>query len=77
MDRNIIRILIEVFYVLHKHYGNDVFDVALYIFSRFGTSKFTHYINSQDIENISNAIKQKESLFNEDLNTEIDKISSK
>lgn len=74
MDREKIEHIINEFNDISDKYTDQEFIVAVYLYIRQGLFNFKYYIDETDIEKISKAIKDKESLFDEDLNYKTDKI---
>ena len=50
---------------------DEEFDVAVYIFMRYGKYEFDNYICSDELEKINKVIKRHSTMFDEDVNDEI------
>lgn len=70
---NIEKLILDINSIAEKH-TNDEFNVAMYIYMRIGMFNFINYINETELEQIDKEIQKHETLFNENLNYEIDKI---
>lgn len=53
---------------------NDEFNIAIYLYVRYGKSIFDNYIDSEDLDKINQELKRHTTLFDEELNYNIDKI---
>ena len=71
MDRvRIEKIINELDNILQKN-CDDNFNLAVYIYVRYGIHHFKYYINDDELEKINEVLKIYDSLFNEELNDEI------
>lgn len=71
MDRKRIeKIINEIDNISQKNYDDD-FNLAFYIYVRYGLHHFKYYINDDELEKINKVLKRYDSLFNEDLNDDI------
>lgn len=59
---------------LSDRFSDDELIVASYLLIRYGTSTCKYYIDDSDLEQIYKEIKKRETIFNEDLNYNVDKI---
>ena len=50
---------------------DDEFDVATYIFLRYGLFEFNNYICDDELEKINKVLKRHSTMFNEDVNDEV------
>ena len=57
-----------------KEFNNIDVIVASYIFIRYGINTFTNEINDKKVNKIYEEIKERRTLFDEELNYKIDKI---
>ena len=72
IDR-VIKIVDELNDLLDK-YSDDELRVVSYLLIRYGTSTCKYYIDDSDLEKICKEIKDRETIFDEDLNYNVDKI---
>lgn len=72
MKKEIIKIIEELEEVENKHNITD-FEVAIYLFIRNGLEN-TKKLNEKELEKIQNYILSFSSLFNNDINDEVDEI---
>ena len=71
MDRKRIeKIINEIDNISQKNYDDD-FNLAFYIYVRYGLHHFKYYINDNELKEINKVLKRFDSLFNEDLNDDI------
>lgn len=74
MDRKRIeKIINDLDNILQKNY-NDDFNLAIYIYVRFGLWEFNNYICDDELEKINKVLKQHSTIFNEDINDEVKMI---
>lgn len=59
---------------LSDKFSDDELRVASYLLIRYGTSTCKYYIDDSDLEKICKEIKDRETIFDEELNYNIDKI---
>lgn len=50
---------------------DDEFDVAIYIFLRYGLFEFNNYICDDELEEINKVLKRHSTIFDEDVNDEV------
>ena len=50
---------------------DEEFDVAVYIFLRYGKYEFDNYICDDELEEINKVLKSHSTIFNEDVNDEV------
>ena len=60
----------EYCFILDVSY-DDEFDVAIYIFLRYGKYEFDNYICSDELEEINKVLKRHSTMFDEDVNDEV------
>lgn len=72
MDRKKIEEIIEKLNDMNTNYED--FEVALYIFARYGLHTFKYYIDDSELEEIKKIIKKSETLFNDNINEEVEKL---
>lgn len=71
MDRNKIeKIINEIDNISQKNCDDD-FNLAVYLYVRYGLHHFKYYINDDELIEINKILKRFDSLFNEDLNDNI------
>lgn len=71
MDRSKIeKIISELDNISQKNY-DDNFNLAVYIYVRYGLHQFNNYICDDELEEINKVLKRYSTLFNEDLNDEV------
>lgn len=71
MDRKRIeKIINEIDNISQKNYDDD-FNLAMYLYVRYGLHHFKYYIDDNELEEINKVLKRYDSLFNEDLNDDI------
>ncbi len=74
MDRKRIeKIINDLDNILQKNY-NDDFNLAIYIYVRFGLWEFNNYICDDELEKINKILKQHSTIFDEDINDEVKMI---
>lgn len=74
MDRKRIeKIINELDNISEKNYDND-FILAIYIYFRYGLFQFNNYICDNELEEINKILKQRYTIFDEDINNEVQKI---
>lgn len=71
MDRSKIeKIINEIDNISQKNCDDD-FNLAMYLYVRYGLHHFKYYIDDNELEEINKVLKRYDSLFNEDLNDDI------
>ena len=50
---------------------DNEFNVAVYIFVRYGLFEFNNYICDDELEQINKVLKRSDTMFNEDVNDEV------
>ena len=50
---------------------DDEFNVAVYIFVRYGLFEFNNYISDNELEEINKVLKSHSTIFDEDVNDEV------
>ena len=74
MDRTKIEEIInELDNISEKNYDND-FILAIYIYIRYGLFQFNNYICNDELKEINKILKQRCTIFDEDINNEVQKI---
>lgn len=71
--QNIIRELNDI----STKYTNNEIIIAIYIWIRYGTTTFNNYIDETELNKIFEEIKNYTTIFDEQLNYNIDKILNK
>lgn len=75
MDIENVEFLMKIFDVLSNHYSDyNNFNLAMYIYMRYGIRTFNDYKETGKIEKINKELKKHHTLFDEELNYEIDTI---
>lgn len=71
MDRKRIENLInELDNISQKNYDAD-FNLAVYIYVRYGLHHFKYYIDDNELNEINKILKRHSTLFDEDINDEV------
>lgn len=71
MDRNKIeKIINEIDNISQKNYDDD-FNLAVYIYVRYGKFEFDNYIGTDELEKINKVLKRHSTLFDEEINDEV------
>lgn len=71
MDRvKIEKIINELDNISQKNYDDD-FNLAMYIYVRYGLHQFNNYICDDELEEINKVLKRHSTLFDEDINDEV------
>lgn len=71
MDRSKIdKIINEFDNISQKNYDND-FNLAMYIYIRYGLHHFNNYICDDELIEINRVLKRHSTLFDEDINDEV------
>lgn len=71
MDRNRIeKIINELDNISQKNYDDD-FNLAMYIYVRYGLHHFKYYINDDELEEIKKVLKRHSTLFDDDINDDV------
>ena len=76
MDRERIFEIIKELDKLSEKYSDNEIIIASYISIRYGTSNFENYIDSSDLDKVFKEISKCRTLFDEELNYKIDRISN-
>ena len=74
MNRNNIKKIIEDLQDITEKYTDDEFNVAVYIFARYGKYEFDNYICDDELEQINQVLKRHSTLFDEDINDYVELI---
>ena len=72
IDR-VIKIVDELNELSNK-FSDDELRIVTYLLIRYGTTTCKYYIDDSDLEEISKEIKNRETIFDEELNYKVDKI---
>lgn len=71
MDRSKIdKIINEIDNILQKNCDDD-FNLAMYLYVRYGLHHFKYYIDDNELEEINKVLKRHSTLFDEDINDEV------
>ena len=71
MDRaKIEKIINELDNISQKNYDDD-FNLAMYIYVRYGLHHFKYYINDDELKEINKVLKIHNTIFDEDVNDEV------
>ena len=71
MDRRRIeKIMNELDNISEKNFDDD-FNLAVYLYIRYGLHHFKYYINDNELEEINKVLKRHSTLFDEDINDEV------
>lgn len=74
MDRvKIEKIINELYNISQKNYDDD-FNLALYIYVRYGIFEFDNYICDDELVEINKVLKRHSTLFDESINDEVKMI---
>lgn len=74
MDRKRIeKIINDLDNISQKNY-NDDFNLAIYIYVRYGLFEFNNYICDDELNEINQVLKQHSTIFDEDINDEVKMI---
>lgn len=74
MDRKRIeKIINDLDNMSQKNY-NDDFNLAIYIYIRYGLFEFNNYICDDELKEINQVLKQRSTIFDEDINDEVKMI---
>lgn len=71
MDRKRIEKIINEIDNVYEKYNDDEFNLAFYIYCKYGLHHFKYYINDDELEEINKILKRYSTLFDEDLNDDI------
>ena len=74
MDREKIIEIVNKIEDLSSKYDDYEFIIAIYILIRYGIHTCTNYMDSTDLDKILAVIKTHRTIFDEQLNYEVDKI---
>lgn len=66
--------LIKTIEQTSKKFTDDEFNIAMYLYIRYGNFTLKNYIDSSDLEKINKELKQRHTLFDEELNYKVDRI---
>ena len=74
MDRaRIEKIINEIDNISQKNFDNE-FNLAVYIYVRYGLFEFNNYICDDELEKINQVLKRHSTIFDEDINDEVKMI---
>lgn len=74
MDRKRIeKIINELDNISQKNF-DDEFNLAIYIYVRYGLFEFNNYICDDELEKINQVLKQHSTIFDEDINDNVQMI---
>lgn len=74
MDRKRIeKIINELDNISQKNFDNE-FNLAIYIYVRYGLFEFNNYICDDELEKINQVLKQHSTIFDEDINDNVQMI---
>lgn len=71
MDRKRIEKIINEIDNIYEKYNDDEFNLAFYIYCKYGLHHFKYYIDDNELEEINKVLKRHSTLFDEDLNDNI------
>lgn len=71
MERNKIKKIIDKLNDIQETSYDDDFNLALYIYVRYGIFEFDNYICDNELEEINKILKRHSTIFNEDINDEV------
>jgi len=74
MERNQIEKIINKLHDIAETSNDDDFNLALYIYVRYGIFEFDNYICDNELVEINQVLKQHSTIFNEDINDEVSMI---
>ena len=74
MERKRIEKIINKLDDIYQTSYDDEFNVALYVFVRYGLFEFNNYICDDELEKINKILKQHSTIFDEDINDEVKMI---
>lgn len=64
------KIINEIDNISEKNCDDD-FNLAMYLYIRYGLHHFKYYINDDELEEINKVLKRYSTLFDEDLNDDV------
>ena len=71
--KRIETIINQIDNISQKNY-DDEFNLAVYIYIRYGLFEFKNYICDNELEEINKILKQNNTIFNEDINEQVSMI---
>ena len=71
MDRKRIENIMNKLKDISDVFYDDEFNLATYIFLRYGLFEFNNYICDDELEQINKVLKRSDTMFNEDVNDEV------
>ncbi len=71
MERDKIEKVINKLHNIAETSNDDDFNLALYIYVRYGIFEFDNYICDNELEEINQVLKRYSTIFNEDINDEV------
>ena len=71
MERDKIEKVINKLHNIAETSNDDDFNLALYIYVRYGIFEFDNYICDKELEEINQVLKRYSTIFNEDINDEV------
>lgn len=74
MNRERIEKIITELDDISKKYCDDDFNLAVYIYIRYGLHHFNNYISNDELVEINKILRRSCTLFNEDINDEVAEI---
>ena len=74
MERKRIEIIIKKLDDIWQTSYDDEFDVALYIYVRYGLFGFNNYICDNELEEIKKILKRHSTIFDDEINDEVSMI---
>lgn len=74
INRNKIDKIIDEFDKIAQKNSNEEFDLAMYMYIRYGFFQYYNYISNDELEEINKIIKKYDSIFNEDINMNVEFI---
>ena len=74
MERKRIEKIINKLDDIYQTSYDDEFNVALYVFVRYGLFEFNNYICNNEINEINKILKRHSTIFNDEVNDEVSLI---
>ena len=74
MERKRIETIINKLYEIWQTSYDDDFNVALYIYVRYGLFEFNNYICDNELEEIKKILKRHNTIFDDEINDEVSLI---
>lgn len=71
MDRKKIENIINELDNISQKNSDENFNLAMYLYVRYGLHHFKYYINDDELEEINKILKRHCTLFDEDINDEV------